>query len=156
MSSIPAPTVRAYPRLTRIVAVVMSVAIVAGFGVLGALLKQTEAGTTFHTSDQVAMVGFGVLIAAGILLLARPTVYADAERIRVRNIVQSHTLRWELVEAIRFPAGTSWPVLQLHDDETLAVLAIQTVDGERAAEATEGLRALLAASRTPRQAHPTT
>lgn len=156
MQSTPVTSVRAYPRRTRIVAVAMSVALVVGFGVIGALLKQSEAGTTFHTSDQVAMVGFGVLIAAGVLLLARPTVYADAERIRVRNIVQSHDLRWELVEDIRFPAGNSWPVLQLHDDETLAVLAIQTVDGERAAQATEGLRALLAASRRPRDVPPMT
>lgn len=147
-------TVRTYPRRTRIVAVVMSVAIVAGFAVIGALLKRSEVGTTFHTSDQVAIVGFGVLIAIGVMLLARPTVYADAERIRVRNIVQSHDLRWELVEAIGFPAGSSWPILHLHDDETLAVLGIQAVDGERAVRATDGLRALLAASRTPRDVRP--
>lgn len=145
-------TVTAYPRRTTQVCVAMSVLIIAGFAVIGALLKESTAGTAFATSDQWAMVGLGVVIALGVMSLARPRVYADAERIRVRNIVVSHDLRWEVVEAIGFPDGVSWPSLELYDDETLAILAIQAVDKERAVEAVQGLRALHAASRRPRAA----
>ncbi|MGI8530823.1 MAG: PH domain-containing protein [Geodermatophilaceae bacterium] len=144
--------VTTYPRRTRQVSVVMAILIVAGFAVIGALLKQSTAGTAFHTSDQFAMVGLGIVIAVGVLSLGRPRVYADAERIRIRNIVMSHDLRWEVVEAVRFPDGASWAALELHDDETVAVLAIQAVDKQRAADAVEGLRRLLAASRSPRRA----
>jgi hypothetical protein len=130
----------------------MAILIVGGFAAIGALLKQSSAGTVFHTSDQFAMVGLGVVIAVGVLSFTRPRVYADAERIKIRNIVVSHDLRWEVVEAVCFPDGAAWPFLQLHDDETVAVLAIQAVDKQRAADAVEGLRYLLSASRTPRTA----
>ncbi len=142
----------AYPRRTRQACVAMAVLIVAGFAVLGALLKRSTAGTAFHTSDQFAMVGLGVLIALGVLTLARPRVYADAERIMVRNIVVTHHLRWQVVEAVRFPEGASWATLELHDDETVAILAIQSVDKDRAVDAVVGLRALHEASRRPRSA----
>lgn len=145
-------TVTAYPRRTRQACVAMAIALVAGFAVIGALLKQSTAGTTFQTSDQFAMVGLGVIIAVGVLSLARPKVYADAERIIIRNIVVSHDLRWQVVDAVRFPDGASWAYLELHDDETVAILAIQAVDKERAATAVRDLRALLEASRSPRAA----
>jgi len=139
------PRVSAVPRRTRLVCVVMAVLLVAVFTAIGVLLKQSEAGTTFHTSDQVAMIGMGVLLAAGVLLFTRPRVDADAERIVVRNIAQTHTLRWEVVEGITFADGAPWPTLQLHDDETISVLAIQAVDKQRAVDAVEGLRSLLRA-----------
>lgn len=137
------PSVSAVPRLTRLVCVVMAVLLVGVFTAIGAFLKQSEAGTTFHTSDQVAMAGMGVLLAAGCLLFTRPRVDADSDRIVVRNIAQTHTLRWAVVEGITFADGAPWPTLRLHDDETLPVLAIQSVDKQRAVEAVEGLRALL-------------
>lgn len=145
-------TVTAYPRRTRQTCVVMAILVVAGFAVIGALLKQSTAGTAFHTSDQFAMIGLGVIIAAGVLSLARPRVYADAERIRIRNIVMSHDLRWQVVEAVRFDDGASWASLDLHDDEQVAILAIQAVDKARAVEAVHGLRALHEASQRSRPA----
>jgi hypothetical protein len=132
--------------------VATAILIVAAFAVIGVLLKASVAGTAFHTSDQFAMVGLGVVIAAGVLSLARPRVYADAERIRIRNIVMSHDLRWQVVEGVRFPDGASWATLDLHDDETVAILAIQAVDKERAVDAVRGLRALHEASRRARPA----
>ncbi|MBA2389295.1 MAG: PH domain-containing protein [Geodermatophilaceae bacterium] len=130
----------------------MAILIVAGFAVIGALLKQSTAGTAFATSDQFAMVGLGLVIAVGVLSLARPRVYADAERIRIRNIVVSHDLRWQVVESVHYPDGAAWPYLELYDDETVAILAIQAVDKERAVEAVRGLQALHEASRSPRAA----
>lgn len=142
--------VEARPWRLRRVCLILAVLVVAGAVAVGALLKQSAAGTTFHTSDQIAVVVLGLLIAAGVLALARPAVHADAERIRIRNIVQSHDLRWQVVQAVRFDESASWATLDLHDDETVAILAIQAVDKDRAVEAVEGLRDLLEASRSPR------
>lgn len=145
-------TVTAYPRRTRQACVAMAILLVAGFAVIGALLKRSTAGTAFQTSDQFAMLGLGIVIALGVLSFARPRVHADAERIQVRNIVVSHDLRWQVVKAIRFENGASWASLELEDDETVAILAIQAVDKQRAVRAVLGLRALLEASRSPRAA----
>ncbi len=139
------PPVHARPLKTTVVSVLTAAVVVGVSVVVGLLLKQSEAGTAFHTSDQVAIIVLGVLIAVGILGFARPRVDADAERIVVRNVVRTHELRWPVVEAITFPDGAAYATLQLRDDETVAELAIQAVDGERAARAVTGLRALLAA-----------
>lgn len=137
--------VHARPRKTTVVCVLAAAVVLGTSVVVGLLLKRSEAGTTFHTSDQVAIIVIGALIAVGVLGFARPRVDADAERIVVRNVVRTHDLRWPVVEAITFPDGAAYASLQLHDDETVAVLAIQAVDGERAVRAVSGLRALLAA-----------
>ena len=81
------------------------------------------------------MVLIGLFIAGGVLLLARPRVRADAGGIEVRNILVTRTLPWEVVRAVAFPDGASWARLDLPDDEYLAVLAIQAVDGPRAVDA---------------------
>jgi hypothetical protein len=116
--------------------------------VVGLLLTSSSTGTvSFQTSDQVAMIVLGVLIGAGILLLGRSRVDADAEGVRVRNILATHRLPWDLVRAVRFEGGSAWATLALANGDELSVLALQAADKERAADAVEGLRALLAASR---------
>ncbi|TAL12357.1 MAG: PH domain-containing protein, partial [Frankiales bacterium] len=54
---------------------------------------------------------------------------------------------WQVVRAVRLDDGSPWASLDLQDDDTLALFAIQSNDGDRAVEAVLGLRALLAASR---------
>ena len=48
---------------------------------------------------------------------------------------------------MRFPAKVRFAQLVLPGEETLAIYAVQRWDRERAVEAMDGLRALLAASR---------
>ena len=135
------------PRRVLVAAWVGAVATVAAFVVLAALLRSSDTGVYFRTADQVAMVLLGLLIAAGILLLARPRVRADARGVEVRNVGVPRYLPWELVRAVAFPDGASWARLDLPDDEYLAVLAVQAVDGQRAVAGIRALRALHAASR---------
>ena len=92
------------------------------------------------------MVCLGLLFAAGILLLARPRVRADADGVEVRNTGWPRYLPWELVRAVAFPDGASWARLDLPDHEYLPVLAVQSADGLRAVEAIRALRALHAAA----------
>lgn len=136
------------PRMVLLCAWVGAVFVAVLFVVIAVVLRNSPTGVYFRVADQVAMVVLGLLIAGGVLLLARPRVRADAAGIEVRNIVLTRYLPWELVERVAFPDGASWARLDLPDDEYLAVLAIQAVDGQRAVEGITKLRALHAAART--------
>jgi hypothetical protein len=143
------------PRRVLVAAWVGAVGTVVAFVVVALLLRTSNTGVYFRTADQVAMVLLGVLIAAGVLLLARPRVRADARGVEVRNVGVPRYLPWELVRAVSFPDGASWARLDLPDDEYLAVMAVQAVDGQRAVAGIRQLRALHAAARaTPRPVAP--
>ena len=146
-ASRPGETVVVRPRKVLIAAWVGAVAVVVLFTVVAVLLRGSETGVYFRFADQVALVVLGLLIAGGVLLLARPRVRADAEGIEVRNILTTQRLSWHVVRRVAFPDGASWARLDLPDDEYLPVLAIQAVDGYRAVEGIARLRALHSAAR---------
>jgi len=135
--------VRARPQRLRIVCWASAAAIVVFFAVVGTALRGgTEGGGSFNASDQLAMVGLGILLAAGVLMLTRPRVEADDRGVRVRNVIGGYDLPWSVVRAVRFDDGSPWASLELLDDETVAVLAVQANDKAYAVEAVRGLRRL--------------
>ena len=146
------PVLVVRPRRVRRAAWAGAVALVAVFIVIASVLRTTDTGVVFRAADQVAMVLLGVLLAAGVLLLARPRVRADADGIEIRNTGWPRYLPWELVRAVSFPDGASWARLDLPDHEYVAVLAVQAVDGQHAVEAMRGLRALHASACGPASA----
>ncbi|MER7890196.1 PH domain-containing protein [Micromonospora sp. NPDC048909] len=97
---------------------------------------------TFQRGDQIAMVGLGVLGALGFLLFTRPRVEADARGVRVRNVLGSYELPWEVVRGVRFDRGAPWASLELHDDDLLPIVALQAADKELAVEGVRALRRL--------------
>lgn len=137
------------PRKLTIVCWVLAVGIVVAFVVIAVALGRTEGDAGFRLADQVAMVGLGVLFAGAVLLLTRARVVADADGVRVRNGLGETALPWQVVAAVRFDDGEPWATLDLQDDDTVALLAVQANDGERAVEAVLALRRLLRASREP-------
>lgn len=146
MSPVPA-VLTARPRKATKVAWVLAVVVVLIFvAVATALHGRTEGDQgVFQTSDQIAMIGLGLLAGAGILLFTRPRVTADAEHIKIRNIVGGYDLPWGVVRAVVFNRGAPWASLELQDDDVVAVMAIQAADKMYAVEAVQALRALLAA-----------
>jgi hypothetical protein len=148
------PVLVVRPRRVLRAAWVGAVATVVVFVVIATALRTSDTGVYFRLADQVAMVLLGLLIAAGILLLARPRVRADARGVEVRNTAWPRYVPWELVQAVSFPDGASWARLDLPDYEYLPMLAVQAVDGQRAVDAIRGLRALHAAAHRPRAADP--
>jgi hypothetical protein len=132
------------PKRIRWVAGIAALAVVVLFTVLSfGLHGATGDGMgQFERGDQTAMIGLGVLIGAGILTLTRPRVRADAERIRVRNVIGGYDLPWSVVRAVRFDRHSAWAVLELHDDETVPVHALQAADKQYAVEGVRALRAL--------------
>lgn len=145
----------ARPRKASKIAIVLAVIVIAVFTVIGiALHGPTDSGVgTFHTGDQIAMILLGLLGAGGILLVTRPRVEADADGVRVRNVLGGYQVPWELVRAVRFGRGSPWASLELQDDDVLAVMAVQAADKAYAVATVRGLRALLAAHQA-RQATP--
>lgn len=130
------------PRRTIWMAIVLAIVLIAVFIAVGTLLRRSDTGVYFQLADQIAMALIGVLLAAGTLLFARPRLRADADGVYVRNVVGSHRLPWALVRRVSFPDGSPWARLELPDDEYVAVMAIQAVDGDRAVVAIRALRDL--------------
>lgn len=101
-----------------------------------------ETGAVFETSDHVAMIIVGVLLAAGSLLLTLPRVEADATGVRVRNLFGTTELPWAVIREVTFRRGAPWVTLDLQDDDLVSVLAIQAADKEHAVKAVRALRDL--------------
>lgn len=121
------------------------------FTTVGLALRGSTGGGygTFQRGDQFAMVGLGLLGAFVILLFTRPRVEADANGIRVRNVVGSYDLPWQLVRAVRFDRSAAWASLELPDDELIPMLALQAADRERAVAGVRALRELHTRYATP-------
>jgi hypothetical protein len=100
----------------------------------------------FERGDQSAMIGLGVLAALGILAFTRPRVRADAEHVVVRNVVGNFDLPWSAVRAVRFDRNSAWAMLELHDEETVSVHALQAADKDYAVQGVRALRALHSAA----------
>jgi Bacterial PH domain len=118
--------------------------IAAAHIVVGLLLKIKSSGVIFHTSDQVAMAALGLVIAGGVLLFARPRLRVGPAGLSVRNLLGYKLIPWADVVGVSFPPGRRWARIDLPDDEYVPLMAIQAADKERAVDAMDTVRSLLA------------
>ena len=132
--------------LTRVCWGVAALVLVVFVAVAIGLGRATTGDAQFRLADQVAMVLLGALIAGVVLGFTRARVRADLDGVRIRNVLGEKLIPWQVVRAVRMDDGASWASLDLHDDDTIALFAIQSNDGERAVDAVLALRALLASS----------
>lgn len=139
--------VRLRPYRIRLICWISAVVLVVVFSLVATSLHGStgEGGATFQRGDQFAMVGLGLLGALAILMFTRPRVEADGRGVRVRNLVGSYEVPWELVRSVRFGRGSPWASLELQDDDMLPMLALQAADKERAVAGVRALRELHAA-----------
>jgi hypothetical protein len=124
-----------------------AVTITAVFGVVGVALTRTEGEMQFGLLDALAMTALGALLGSAALVFTRARVVAGADGVRVRNGLGETGFPWAVVRAVRFDDGASWASLELEDDDTVALLAVQANDGDRAVDAVLELRRLLELSR---------
>jgi hypothetical protein len=132
------------PHLTPYFAYGAAALIVSVGVVLGLLLKIASTGVVFQTADQVAIALLGVVIAGAVLMFARPRLRVGASGVAVRNLFGYKLIPWSDVVGVSFPRGARWARVDLPDDEYVPVMAIQAVDKERAVEAMDRVRDLLA------------
>jgi Bacterial PH domain len=118
--------------------------IAAAHIVVGLLLKIKSSGVIFHTSDQVAIALLGLVIAGAVLLFARPRLRVGPSGLSVRNLLGDRMVGWSEVVGLSFPPGSRWARIELPHDEYIPLMAIQAVDKERAVDAMDTVRSLLA------------
>ncbi len=130
------------PRRIAIHASVAASAVIVVMIVVAFKLRSSDTGVIFRTSDALAMALLGVLFAGGLMLTARPRLRVDENGMWVRNILGERFVAWPLIRRIAFPEGAVWAQLELADDETMSLMAIQAMDKSRAVEALRSARAL--------------
>ncbi len=145
-------SVTAVPRRMRLICGAAAAVVVVAMTVVAVLLTSSSTGVvTFGLADQVAVAGLGLFLGAGIMALSASRVDADADGVRVRNVLVRRELPWEVVRAVRFDREAPCASLEMTYGDEVTLLAVRAADGERAVEAVDGLRALLAAWRA---SHP--
>lgn len=115
---------------------------------VGVLLKIESSGVIFQTADQVAIAMLGLVIAGVVLLFARPRLRVGPSGLSVRNLLGDKLVPWSEVVGVSFPGGSRWAQVDLPDDEYIPVMAIQAVDKDRAVDAMDTVRRLLAQYRS--------
>lgn len=141
------------PHLTPIFVYAAAFLVAAVHIAVGFLLKNGASGVIFQTSDQVAMAILGLVIAGALLLFARPALRVGPTGLAVRNLFGYRLIPWSEVVDVSFPAGGRWARVDLPDDEYVPVMAIQAVDKDRAVDAMDTVRSLLARYRPDLLAH---
>ena len=132
------------PHLTPYFAYGAAFIIAAAHITVGFLLKVGSTGVYFQTADQIAIGVLGVIIAGLVLMFARPRLRVGATGVSVRNLLGDKFIPWEDVVDVSFPAGARWARVDLADDEYIPAMAIQAVDKQRAVEAMDTVRSLMA------------
>ena len=131
------------PYLTTYFAYGAALVILVAHILVGVLLKVGSTGVVFQTSDQVAIALLGAVIAAAVLLFARPRLRVGPAGVAVRNLLGYRLVPWSDVVGVSYPAGARWARVDLPDDEYIPVMAIQAVDKERAIAAMDQIRELV-------------
>jgi hypothetical protein len=118
--------------------------VIASMVVIGLLLRDTNEGVEFRTSDQIGLIGIGLILGGVIMRAARPRLRVDRQGLWIRNILGEQFTPWQLVVRIAYPQGAPWAQVLMPDDEIKPLMAIQAMDRGRAVTALEEVRALQA------------
>lgn len=141
--TVPGYDLEVKPHLTPYFAYAAAFLIAAAHIAVGFLLKIGSSGVIFRTADQVAIGLLGVIIGCLVLLFARPRLRVGPDGLAVRNLLAYRLIPWSDVVDVSFPRGARWARVDLPDDEYIPLMAIQSVDKERAVDAMDRVRALL-------------
>src|SRR5687767_8632706 len=120
----PAPTpppISAVPLGMRIACALVGAFVFAAMLYVALTLKSSSTGViAFDTADQFAIGGLGLVLGVGIAALGRSRVDADAEGVRIRNLVVHYALPWSAVRAVRFDRKSSWASLLLENGDEVS------------------------------------
>lgn len=137
------------PHAARVVTLGLAVLVAVLTAVLVAVLPSIA--TAYGPGDQAGIALLGLVIAWFCWRQASVSARPDETGLTVRNLVVSRRLAWAEIVSVRFGGGRPWVQLDLADGDTLAVMAIQRADGDRAERESRRLATLVELhSRTPR------
>ena len=131
------------PRRARIVPLVLAVVVFALVTAVAMILPGGPRG--FGVVDRIGVFAVGAIVAGFLCVMARPRLVAEESGLTVVNLLHTRVLEWPEVVRVGFRRGDPWVLLDLADGDTLAVMAIQANDGDRALRSVRTLRALVAA-----------
>ena len=94
--------------------------------------------------DRAGFLVVAALLGWGLYRLAEVGADPYEDGLVVRNVLLTRRLEWAEILGIHFGSGDSWVLLDLSDGDTLAVMAIQRADGERASAEAGRLATLMA------------
>ena len=75
--------------------------------VVGLLLRDSNEGVSFRISDQIGLIGVGLILGGLIMTAARPRLRVDRNGLWIRNVLGEQFTPWSLVLAHRLPAGSA-------------------------------------------------
>lgn len=131
------------PRTMSLIAVAVA-ALIAVAGIVVAVLNDRSSGAILRPADQVAMAGLALLLAGSVLLLTRPRLKVGPRGMAVRLLVEYRLIPWSEVVDFSFPPGRRWARIDLPANEYVPVVAIQSIDRDRAVQAMDTVRDLMA------------
>jgi hypothetical protein len=111
---------------------------------IAAALLPWSGPDTVGLNDRAGFVVVAAVIGWGLVRLAEVSAHPSETGLVVRNVLLTRRLKWSEVVDLRFGPGDPWVLLDTRDGDTLAVMAIQRADGERAQQQARRLATLVA------------
>ncbi len=127
--TIPADLLRPFrPRAARWVGYVLFVLCVLAVPALFAVMAAADLGMSLP--DRYGAVLIAAVLAWLCYRQARVRAVPADAGLPVRNFIRVRRVEWAQLVAVRFGPNHPWAQLDLSDGTTLAVMAVQTADGE--------------------------
>lgn len=132
------------PRWGRGVARVVSIVVLVSFAFAAITVPGQEGQKGDWTiADRLLIFCSGAAIAYLLHRYATIIAVPSKEGLFIRNILRQHTVTWARVVRVQYGGGAPWASVDLDDTDTVAVMAIQKVDGEHATAMAGRLAALI-------------
>lgn len=132
------------PRWGRGVARVVSIVVLVTFTFAAITVPGQEGQKGDWTiADRLLIFGSGLAIAYFLHRYATIVAVPSRQGLHVRNILREHDLGWGQIVRVQYGGGAPWASVDLIDTDTVAVMAIQKVDGAHASEMAGRLAALI-------------
>jgi len=127
------------PLGARVVAAVAGLSLSAIMLVLWIAMPD-DVRATFTWLQTLTLVLFLAAALAVLHGIARTRVRIDGAGVSVLNGYRWHRLSWPQVVTISLPRGAPWATIDTADGSVVAVMALQSADGDRARQAVVDLR----------------
>ena len=127
------------PRWGSGVPILMAVVVLLAF----AAAAITMPGKSWMVTDRLFLFALGAATSWFLSRFARIEARPSEKGLVVRNLFLTRELEWSQVLRLQFGGGAPWASIDTTDADTVAVMAIQKADGERAQRQAARLAALI-------------